>query len=274
MTEDEFRRISALVKRLCGINLRTGKQELVKARLGKRLRELGLSDFEQYLDHVERDETGDELTVMLDSLSTNVTSFFREPPHFAYLRERILPRLTAERMSLGRRLRVWSAGCSSGEEVYSVAICVHEGIPDLERWDAKILATDLSTQMLARVREGVYDEHGLRDVAPALQTKYFRFVDTEAGPRYRVANCIRRLVHVARLNLTGLWPMHGPFDLIVCRNVMIYFDRPTQAELVSRFDTLLRPGGTLFVGHAESLAGVPHNLRYIQPAVYEKPESP
>jgi len=269
MTEAQFQRISALVKSICGINLHSGKEDLVKARLGKRLRQLEMSDFEQYVDYVEHDESGDELALMLDALSTNVTKFSREPDHFDYLSRRLCQTGVGLTPGGGRKLRIWSAGCASGEEPYSIAICLCESIPDLASWDAKILATDLSTRILAVAREAEYGESCLEDVGPVVRSKYFTCDDTP-DRRFTVCDAVRRLVYVARLNLMAPWPMKGPFDAIFCRNVMIYFDRPTQERLVARFWGILAQGGTLFVGHSESLAGIRHGFQYVQPSVYEK----
>ena len=268
LTDEQFDRISGFVRGVCGINLHTGKKELVKARLGRRLRTLGLASFEDYFDFVREDSSGDEVTAMLDALATNLTSFFREPRHFAYLSERVLPPI---RKGASRRIRVWSAGCSSGEEPYTIAIVLNEAIGDLSCWDAKILATDLSTKVLGRARTGVYDAEKLEEVPRSIVVKYFEGTPSDSTGSYQAGDRLRRLITFARLNLLGEWPMKGPFDAIFCRNVMIYFDRETQLDLVNRFVKLLAPGGILFVGHAESLAGGAGILEYVEPAVYRKP---
>lgn len=268
LTEAHFNRISQLVKAHCGIDLHDGKKELVKARLAKRLRRLGFRSFQQYIEHLRDDPSGTEITAMLDAISTNQTSFFREADHFDCLAGNVLPRVAA---GGGKRLRIWSAGCSSGEEPYSIAITVAESIPDLGRWDPRILATDISTRVLARAEEGVYEAACVEPVPPILRSRYFTFVETRPQRLYEVTADIRGMVHFARLNLMGPWPMIGPFDAIFCRNVMIYFDKPTQGRLVQRFWDLLGSGGTLFVGHSESLTGVRHQFRYVQPTVYQKP---
>ena len=268
--EEQFNKISKLVKELCGINLHSGKKELVKDRLSKRLRMLGLSDFRQYTDYIRRDSTGDELTAMLDALSTNLTSFFRDPGHFEYLVKKIIPRLIANADKTGRSLRIWSAGCSSGEEPYSIAICLCEGIAELKLWDAKILATDISTCMLDRAKEGVYDAEQIKIVPFLSRSKYFQCVQSRPERLYCVNQNVRNLVHLTRLNLIDPWPMREHFDVVFCRNVMIYFDKATQQMLIDRYSDLLSSGGTLFIGHSESLSGVTHRLRYVQPTVYEK----
>ncbi|RKY55351.1 MAG: protein-glutamate O-methyltransferase CheR [Candidatus Neomarinimicrobiota bacterium] len=266
LTEAQFNAISSLVKSLAGINLTETKKELVRARLTKRLRKLGLATFDDYVEYLQNDTTGSELVAMLDVLSTNTTYFFREAKHFEWLRQDVLPRLTAR-----RRVRIWSAGCSSGEEPYSIAIVLLEAIPDLADWDAAILATDLSTEVLARARKAIYPASRLREVPPMLLGRHFTLVATKPERTYRVNDPVRRLVHFARLNLMGQWPMKGPFDVIFCRNVMIYFDRPTRQDLIARFHSILAPGGTLFIGHSESLTGISHSFRYVLPTVYRKP---
>ena len=167
-------------------------------------------------------------------------------------------------------MRIWSAGCASGEEPYSIAICLCESIPDLANWDAKVLATDLSTRILAVAREAEYGESSLENVSTSVRSRYFRCDGKGSDRRLCVCEPARRLVYVARLNLMADWPMEGPFDAIFCRNVMIYFDGPTRQRLVNRFWDILASGGTLFVGHSESLAGIRQRFRYVQPSVYEK----
>jgi chemotaxis protein methyltransferase CheR len=263
LTERQFRHVRERLYALAGINLLPGKEGLVRARLGKRLRALGLATFEEYLDRVEGDASGRELRAFIDALTTNKTSFFREPQHFDFLAARVLP-ACAE----AGRARIWSAGCSSGEEAYTIAMVMRETIPDVERMDARVLATDISERVLARAREGVYEHELMRDVPVPLARKYFACVRQEAPRAYRAGDALRALVRFARLNLMEAWPMRGPFDAIFCRNVMIYFDRPTQERLVGRFWELLAPGGHLFVGHSESLTALDHRFRYVQPAVY------
>ena len=270
LTDAQFDEISEMVRELCGINLHNGKRELVKARLSKRLRALGLTDFQQYMKYVRGD--ANELIVMLDELSTNLTSFFREPGHFEHLARHVLFR-AARRGDPKPRLRIWSAGCSSGEEPYSVAIAVLEALPDPPAWDVRVLATDISTRMLEAARNGTYSVKRIESVPGGMRGRYLECVQARPQRMYRVKDSVRDLVTFARLNLMGPWPMKGPFDAIFCRNVMIYFDKPTQQRLIDRFDDLLAPGGTLYLGHSESLTGVRHRFQYVQPTVYEKPET-
>lgn len=266
LTEAEFNRVRRVVYDLCGINLVPGKEGLVKTRLSKRLRSLGVKNFRDYLERVEKDPA--ELGLMIDHLTTNKTSFFREVHHFTYLENQVLPPLRMRE----EPLRFWSAGCSSGEEPYSLAIFLCEQLRDISRWDVKILATDISGRMLAKAREAVYEEDVVGDVPPSLRGHYFSTLPLKDGRLYRLKNEPRSLVRFARLNLMDAWPMKGPFDVIFCRNVMIYFDRTTQERLIGRFWELLRPGGYLLVGHSESLTTFPHKFTYRQPAVYMRAE--
>lgn len=268
LSEEQYARISRTMRTLCGISLSLGKEGLVRARLTKRLRALRMSSFEQYLRYMDGDKSGEELSGMIDALTTNKTDFFRGPQHFDYLRTRVLPDLIAE----NRKIRIWSAGCSSGEEPFSIAILLKEEMPDIHRRDVRVLATDISRRMLEVARRAVYEEDALREVPPPLLKKYFSPAGAQAPHTYRVKDDVRELVRFARLNLVGEWPMKGPFNVIFCRNVMIYFDRPARQRLVKRLWSLLEPGGHLFVGHSESLTAFFHQFSYVQPAVYVKDE--
>ncbi len=261
----EFKKISALVYERTRINLHEGKLPLVQNRLSKRLRRLGLDSFRSYLSYLDQDE--DELEAMINAITTNYTSFFREPEHFRFLRETFLPEaLEKDR----RKLRFWSAGCSSGEEPYSLAMELLENIPDIAARDVLILATDVSTRALSAAVEGLYPPEPVFKCQPLYRKRYFA-EDGDSG-MFSVSPEVKRLVRFRYLNLFDPWPMRGPFDLIMCRNVMIYFERGPKMELVRRFRDILRPGGYLFVGHSESLTGEEHGLRYVCPAVYRKPQ--
>lgn len=264
LTAQQFFKLSELVYRLAGINLKDGKEALVRSRLIKRLRALGLASFKEYLKYLESEAGSTEIDFMLDMITTNKTSFFREVEHFHYVRQRVIPELS------GSRIRFWSAGCSSGEEPYSLAILLREAMPDIDRRDVKILATDLSMRMLEKAQRGVYDRAALEELTPVLVQKHFIRTNLQDRPVYQVNEPLRSVVFFKRLNLMEPWPMRGPFDVIFCRNVMIYFDRATQERLINRFYELLRPGGHLFVGHSESLSAVTHHFSYVQPAVYRK----
>jgi chemotaxis protein methyltransferase CheR len=262
----EFHHIRSLVHRVSGIDLHPGKEGLVKSRLTKRLRALGIDTFEDYLAHLERDASGGELAMMVDVLTTNKTSFFREPKHFDYLRDHVLPTLR----SRGGAIRLWSAACSTGEEPFSIAMVLSDELGPQSASAARILASDISARVLAHAAASMYEEEVLRDVPHPLIGRHFTLARTSPTRAYRVNDALRSMVRFARLNLIGPWPMRGPFDVIFCRNVMIYFDQPTQQRLVHRFWEILAPGGHLFVGHSESLNAFTHQFRYVQPAVYVK----
>ncbi|HEX6629823.1 MAG TPA: protein-glutamate O-methyltransferase CheR, partial [Gemmatimonadaceae bacterium] len=211
--EEEMRQLATLVHRVAGIDLRNGKEGLVRSRLGKRLRELALPDFAAYLREVEGDASRAELKVMIDALTTNKTSFFREAQHFDYLRDVVLPFFVGN----GHAPRLWSAGCSSGEEAYTLGMVLRDGLPEGLSRDARILATDISARMIERAREAVYGDELLGELPRDVVRRHFT---PTRDDRWRVAEPVRRLVRCARLNLMGHWPMYGPFDAIFCRNVM------------------------------------------------------
>lgn len=264
LSSQQFDKISRLAYQISGIDLHEGKEELVKSRLLKRLRHLNIPGFDRYLKYLVNDKSGTELRAMVDVLTTNKTHFFRESEHLDFLRDEIVP-------GLGNGpVRIWSAGCSSGEEPYSIAITLYEAIPDIGNYDIKILATDISDRMMERAHQGVYDEGSLTGLSSQLKHKYFESVKTGSIRQYRVCPRLQSLVRFAKLNLMEEWPMRGPFEAIFCRNVMIYFDKPTQENLVKRFWSLLREGGYLLVGHSESLTFMTHDYHYMKPAVYQK----
>ena len=259
----QFESIAATVYGITGINLRAGKEELVKSRLVKRLRALDLDDFEQYLEYIKADISGREIATMVDLLTTNKTSFFRETKHFDFLRQWL-------RAHRGQKMRIWSAGCSSGEEPFSIAIVICEELPGTERGNVRVLATDISNRMLDRARHAVYGAQGVGDLPGGIVAKYFTCDRTGGERTYVVSEPARSLVKFAQLNLLGSWPMRGQFDLVFCRNVMIYFDIPTRKRVLAGIWQVLRPGGYLFVGHSESLLGSSKDFQYVQPAVYRK----
>jgi chemotaxis protein methyltransferase CheR len=241
----DFRKISEIMRGECGIVLGENKANLVYSRLVKRLRALRIESFRDYCDFIASEDGADERRTMIAAMTTNVTKFFREPHHFDYLREKVLPRLAGEARA-GRRVRIWSAGCSSGEEPFSIAMTVLAAIPDAAAFDVKILATDLDHTMIAHGRAGLYDGSA-RESIPKEYKKFY----TANEDRIQMADKLRSLIRFNELNLLGAWPMTGGFDVIFCRNVMIYFDDETQFKLCRRFSDLLPHGGTLCIGHSE-----------------------
>lgn len=274
LTEKDFRKISKLVYEHCGINLHVGKKELIRARLAKRLRHGNFKSFSDYLKHVLDEKTGKEFSMLIDSLSTNLTSFFREGQHFEFLRSRFIPSLLEQKAkSRDFRIRAWSAGCSSGEEPYSIAITLLDAVQGQGRWDIKILATDISTSILDTAKRGVYDKQRIEPVSPMQRQKYLMTsITADKQKVFEVSNSLKDVVVFKYLNLMEDWPINpsGGVDFIFCRNVMIYFDKRTQENLVNRYWNVLAPKGILFTGHSESLTGIEHKFKYIQPTIYTK----
>jgi chemotaxis protein methyltransferase CheR len=271
LSDIDFRRFSSLVYEKCGIHLRQGKKELVRARLGKRMREKGFDDFKAYYRFLTRDETGNELVKMLDAISTNLTNFFREQQHFDFLENDVFPNYVADREAGRRRRRLfWSAGCSSGEEPYSLAMCLLEYFGDGVSRDMRVLATDISTKVLAQAKSGVYRAARLENVPKGILRKYFHRGYGKHEGYFRVKPLLKKAVQFRRVNLVEPFSFKRAFDLIFCRNVMIYFDRSTQGALVNKFYNALRGGGYLFVGHSETLTGIDHPFTYIRPSIYRK----
>jgi chemotaxis protein methyltransferase CheR len=269
LRDTEFEKISRLVHSHCGIHLHDGKKELVKARLSKRIREGNFKSFADYYDYVKTGEGTDEFIAMIDSLSTNLTSFFREDGHFRAL-SRIVPALMLESGGRGRpRLRLWSAGCSTGEEPYTMAVTALEAAQGAGA-DIRILAIDISTRVLQKARQGIYPADRVKSVPPDLLRKYFQVGQGNWAGHYRVKRDVRDLVSFERFNLMEPPAVGEPFDVIFCRNVMIYFDKKTQEGLVNRFHGRLAKGGYLFIGHSESLTGLSHTFTYLEPSLYRK----
>ena len=264
--EEDFAALRELVKTHTGIHLSEQKREMVYGRLSRRLRALGLESFRAYREILERGDR-EELTQFCNAITTNLTSFFREAHHFQYLREQLLAPLAAAARG-ARRLRFWSAGCSTGEEPYSLAMTIHEALPDVRRWDIRILATDLDTEVLGRAQRGLYDEERVRGLAPERLGRFFR--PEGAAGRYAVGQELRDLIAFRELNLMHALPMKGPLDAIFCRNVVIYFDKDTQRQLFARIARLQRPGDLLFLGHSESLYRVSDEYTLVGKTIYRR----
>ena len=253
-SEADFRRVRELIKARAGIDLGNHKQSLVYGRLARRVRALGLATFAQYLTSIEN-ETSEESGRFINAITTNVTEFFRENHHFEFLARTVLPALWARAEPAGRRVRFWSAGCSTGEEPYSLAMVLRESMPTSPGWDIKILATDLDTDVLAHASAGIYTADRAEKIGRARLGRFFEPAGAAGGAgAVRASDAIRSLITFKQLNLMEPWPMQGPFDVIFCRNVVIYFDDATKVKLVRRYRELLGPAGHLFLGHSESLA--------------------
>ena len=262
---EDFNALRTLVKGITGISLAESKQELVYGRVSRRLRALGIATFKEYRELLSRPEGEQEVVEFCNAITTNLTSFFREGHHFEYLREHLLePRAASEG---SRRLRIWSCACSTGEEPYSIAMTVLESIPDLARWDIRILATDLDSDVLARAQAGIYKADRLSGMSQQRRARFFE----AAGPgEFRVRPQLRELITFKQLNLMHDLPMRGPLDALFCRNVIIYFDKETQRALFQKFAPLQRKGDLLFLGHSESLFKVSESWQLIGKTIYRR----
>ncbi len=269
LTANEFRQISDLAYERFGLDLKRGKEALVAARLGKKLRKLGFATFAEYHRHVLADSTGEALIELIDALTTNHTSFLRERAHFEFL-----ARAVNEEFREVSTLRVWSAACSSGEEPYSIAMCLAEAMGRPPGRQFHILATDISTKVLDAARRAVYPASRFDDVPEPWRRAHLLRGQGESQGFFKVKPAVTQRIEFARLNLIEPFPQRGLFHVIFCRNVMMYFDKGTQQDIVRRLSACLERGGYLFVGHSESLTGVEHGLHYVRPATYrnQKPE--
>jgi len=263
--DDEFHEIRRIVHRITGIALSDTKKHLVHGRLVRRLRALRISGFRAYLERIESD--AQELEEFCNALTTNLTSFFRESHHFDYLAGTVLP-LLQRRNASTRRIRIWSAGCSTGEEPYSIAMTVLETVGHLRDWDIRILATDIDSKVVATAQAGSYALDRFEKMSSQRRERYF---DRSGEGSNLVAGAeLRRLISFRRLNLIEPWPVKGPFDVIFCRNVVIYFDKPTQRTLFDRMAELQRDGDHLFIGHSESLFNVCDRYELIAQTIHRK----
>ena len=266
MSERQFDVFRTLAKEQAGITLPDYKRNMVYRRVSKRLAALGFKDFGSYEELLTGPEGAREIEFFVNALTTNKTEFFRENHHFEHLAETVFPSVV-KRQETSRRLRLWSAGCSSGQEPYSMAMTLAEAMPDLARWDAKILATDIDTDILALGRKGNYPLAEIHEISAPLRQKY---VDQQTDGGGRMASALRQLITFNQLNLHGAWPMTSKFDVIFCRNVIIYFDKPSQCQLFDRFANLLGDGGYLYIGHSESLYKVTERFRSIGQSIYQR----
>lgn len=259
-TAHEIEMIQKLALSSCGLDLRSGKEELITARVGKVMRKRNIPTMKDYYDYVVADRSGLALAEMIDALTTNYTSFFREKAHFDLLRTVIIPAFNRD------NIRIWSAACSTGEEPYSIAFSIHDSGRNIR--SAEVIATDVSQQVLKKASNGIYKEDDLKGISLEDRRRYFLAgVGVNKG-LFKIKPEIRHLVHYSIQNLIEPLTVQGVFDVIFCRNVMIYFNKQTQQEVVSALSQRLKPGGYLLIGHSETLNGVKHPLQYVSPAVY------
>ncbi|MDH5543378.1 MAG: protein-glutamate O-methyltransferase CheR [Nitrospinota bacterium] len=270
--EREFVLFRDLIYKESGITLNESKKALLEARLSKRMRGTGISSYKEYYDLVKKDKTGNELTLLLDVVSTNLTFFYREIKHFDFMNNVLIPELAARHQNNpAAQIRVWCAAASSGEEPYSILFTLLEHKLFQTSWNLKMLASDVSVDMLKIASEGKYARKRVDKVPQAILNKYFNKTGTGADSVFTVQADFRKMIQFKRFNLmTPEFPFKHQFDFIFCRNVMIYFDSPTREKLVGKFYKYLRSGGYLIVGHSESLTGLRHEYKYTIPTVYQK----
>jgi chemotaxis protein methyltransferase CheR len=268
LADAEFDFIRHVIAENAGIVLGPNKRQLVQGRLARRLRELHLDSYEAYCDHI-RESGPEELVGLINALTTNVTSFFRENHHFEALASYMLPE-AFKRNQQSRRVRIWSAGCSSGEEAYCLAMVAREAMPPGQKWDLKILATDIDSEVVATAQRGIYPLDRLVTLSQERLQRHFRKGSGEHAGEAKVNAELAQLVSFRTLNLMHSWPLSGPFDIIFCRNVMIYFDQATRERLVARFAGLIAADGYLCLGHSESIHNPAGPFRLVGKTIYRK----
>ncbi|HSB67711.1 MAG TPA: protein-glutamate O-methyltransferase CheR [Candidatus Methylomirabilis sp.] len=273
LTDREFQLFRRLIQAEAGISLGEHKRELVRSRLTRRLRVHGCRSFQEYYDRLTAGEWGeDERVRMLNAITTNKTDFYREKAHFDFLAAKVVPGLKAAAAKTGeRRVRIWSAGCSTGEEPYTIAITLRESLGNLLTWDVRILASDIDTDVLDQAARGIYAAERVAEIPERILQSYFRRGTGAHSGLVQVTQEVRRLVTFRRINfLEEPWPIRVVFDCIFCRNVMIYFDKATQRRLVERFAGCLKDGGHLFLGHSESLFGMSDQFAFLHNTIHRK----
>ena len=267
-TDRDLAAIVRMVYESSGITLHAGKRALVSARLQKRLRQTGAASFRDYVKLLQRDVSGEEMTAMVDAITTNHTSFFREPQHFDFLAQTVMPAL-GERS--GKPILGWSAACSTGEEAYTVAITACQALGDAASRRVRLLASDISSKAIVRAAGGVYRSERTADMPRHLVLKYFQKATSPQSGVLQVTPSVRQMIEFRRLNLLQPAPPGPPFDFIFCRNVMIYFDRAAQQRVIESLEARLARGGYLFISHSESLNGLRHGLSWVAAAIYRRP---
>jgi len=269
LSDKEFNEIRKLVSKHTGISLSDAKKNLVYSRLVKRLRGLKMSSFKQYCSFIDSKEGEGELLNFTNAITTNLTSFFREAHHFDFLKTKLIPRLLQDNAS-SKRIRVWSAGCSTGEEPYSIAMMLRESIPRDKDWDIKILASDLDSNVLEHAKRGVYDEERIEALPKGRVKTWFKYGQGDNAGSVMVHPALKEMISFKRLNLMKEWPMKNQFDFIFCRNVMIYFDKPTQKKLYSRFANQVIDHGHICIGHSETMFKVSTDFELLGNTIYKK----
>ncbi|WP_286235701.1 CheR family methyltransferase [Thalassotalea sediminis] len=271
LTDKEFNFICQFVYQNTGIVLNDSKREMVYRRLTRIVRERKLPSFSDYC-RLLRDNSEQETPFFINAITTNLTSFFREKHHFDYLLSHELPQLVQKNAS-SKRIRIWSSACSTGEEPYSIAMTLYKVLkPYFSSWDVKVLATDIDSEVLAKAKSGIYAQNRIEDLPDDYKKAFFKRGTGKNSDNVIVDGCIQQLITFKQLNLLNGWPMSGPFDVIFCRNVIIYFDKPTQLELFERYYEMLAPGGLLILGHSENLGSYQQYFTNVGRTIFRKPE--
>lgn len=266
-SDAHFETLRKLVGEITGISLSDHKRDLLYGRLTRRLRALRLQSFDQYI-HLLTTNPGDEMQNFINAVTTNLTSFFRENHHFEFLAKELFPQL--EKEGRVRGLRIWSAGCSTGEEPYSIAMTVREYFQNAESLDIKIFASDLDTNVVQTAANGIYDASRVEGLDPARVKQWFQRGSGANAGKVRVRRDLANLITFSQLNLMQPWPMNSMFDVVFCRNVVIYFDKPTQSVLFNNFANVIKPGSHLIIGHSETLHKVCDRFELIGKTIYRK----
>ncbi len=263
-TDKDFKFLVKLVTDNTGIVLADHKKNMVYSRLVRRIRLLGLNSFKEYCDLLSSGNDSSEFMNFVNAITTNLTSFFREPHHFDHLRQLFIT--MAKGPPKDKRIRILSAGCSQGMEAYSISM-VLSSIIDLAGWDAKILATDIDTGVLEKGRNGIYRKEEAEKIPAPYKDKFISLIDKE---NFQVSEKLRSLVHFKQLNLLHNWPVKGPFDIIFCRNTVIYFDKPTQKIIFNKFADLMKENAWLYIGHSENLFNVSDRFKLLGRTIYQR----
>lgn len=267
-TESMFEQIRELVKHHTGIVLSDGKQDMVYGRLTRRLRALDLSEFDSYLTLIKREDE-QELTHLVNAITTNLTSFFREEHHFEYLKNTVFPGLL-EKNAATQKIRIWSAGCSTGEEPYSIAMVVREFFEDYDGWDVKVVATDLDSNVIDKGKAGVYDIGRVDGLSLEYKKRWMKRGKGDQSNLVKMKSELQNLITFKQLNLLHGWPIKGPIDIIFCRNVVIYFDKETQRNLFDRYADVLSSDGHIFIGHSENMFNVCDRFESLGNTIYQR----
>lgn len=269
-TQQDFQYLKTVANQHTGIVVDDDKFDMFYSRLARRLRKLSLSSFHEYCELIKAGHSNNEVLELVNCITTNLTAFFRENHHFEFLGNVALPEAIKKNRA-HRKIRIWSAGCSTGEEPYSLAMTLLESMPDIQQWDVQILATDIDSNVLQKAADGIYTMESVKDFSPARLKRFFMRGKGSHEDKVRVKEEVKKLIKFGKFNLIEDWTMPEPFDIIFCRNVIIYFDKKTKQKLVSRYANTVADGGYLCIGHSESLFRISDSFELVGQTIYRKP---